>query len=63
MVITTLKRLLLFLFIVNSSLFVKAQQVHFVYLQTENGQPFYVKMDKQGGELFCSRLFDHPKID
>ncbi len=64
MVITTLKRLLLFLFIVNSSLFVKAQQVHFVYLQTENSQPFYVKMDKQvvsssaAGYLIIPKLTD-----
>ena len=64
MVITTLKRLLLFLFIVNSSLFVNAQQVHFIYLQTENGQPFYVKMDKQvvsssaAGYLIIPKLTD-----
>ena len=25
----------------------KAQQVHFVYLQTDNGQPFYVKLDNK----------------
>jgi len=62
--IATLKRLLLLLFIVNSSLFVKAQQVHFVYLQTENGQPFYVKMDKQvisssaAGYLILPKLID-----
>lgn len=64
MVITPLKRLLLFLFIVNSSLLIKAQQVHFIYLQTENGQPFYVKMDKQvvsssaAGYLIIPKLTD-----
>lgn len=41
-----------------------AQQVHFVYLQTENGQPFYIKMNKEvtsstaAGYLILPRLAD-----
>jgi len=64
MVIATLKRLLLFIFILNSTLFARAQQVHFIYLQTENGQPFYVKLNKQvvssssAGYLILPRLID-----
>ena len=30
-----------------SALSVKAQQIHFVYLQTENGQPFYVRLNNK----------------
>ncbi|MFT3680388.1 MAG: DUF4476 domain-containing protein [Ferruginibacter sp.] len=50
-----------FLFIVVS---VKAQQNHFIYIQTENKQPFYVRMDKKvisssvSGYLIIPRLID-----
>ena len=37
---------LLFLFLI-SFLDSQAQQNHFIYIQTENRQPFYVKLDKQ----------------
>jgi len=39
-----------FLFLLLISVFtfsVKAQQTHFVYLQTDNGQPFYVKLNNK----------------
>jgi len=39
---------LFFLFLISVfSLSVKAQITHFVYLQTENGQPFYVKLNNK----------------
>ena len=39
---------LLFLFLVTTFAFTaSAQQSHFVYLQSDNGKPFYVKMDKK----------------
>ena len=39
---------LVFLFLIIASAFAaNAQQDHFVYLQTDNGRPFYVKMDKK----------------
>ena len=45
-----------------NTLFVKAQQNHFIYIQTENKQPFYLKMDKKiysstgSGYLILSKL-------
>ncbi|MEP7254114.1 MAG: DUF4476 domain-containing protein [Ginsengibacter sp.] len=42
-----LNRLVSVLVLATFSFFAKAQQVHFVYLQTENGQPFYVKLDNK----------------
>lgn len=39
-----LNRLVSVLLLTNFFFFAKAQQVHFVYLQTENSQPFYVKL-------------------
>ncbi|KAA9041374.1 hypothetical protein FW778_04925 [Ginsengibacter hankyongi] len=47
MFIATLKRLGVSLFIIGSALFAQAQQPHFIYLQTENGQPFYVKLNNK----------------
>ena len=41
------RRVLLILLIVASALMSKAQQTHFVYLQTENGNPFYVRMNNK----------------
>ncbi len=42
-----LNRIVIIIFFVATSFFAKAQQIHFVYLQTENGQPFYVKLDNK----------------
>jgi hypothetical protein len=39
------KKLCFLLLITAFSFSVKAQQTHFVYLQTDNGQPFYVKLN------------------
>ena len=57
------KLLLCFLFsIISSSAF--SQKVYFIYLQTENEQPFYVRMDKKvysssaSGYLILSKLKD-----
>ncbi|MFI5205956.1 MAG: hypothetical protein ACHQVK_03365, partial [Candidatus Paceibacterales bacterium] len=42
----------------------KAQQPHFIYIQTENQQPFYVKMDKAvysstvAGYVIIAKLLD-----
>ena len=64
MFIAILKRLIVFIFILLFGLFAKAQQVHFIYLQTENGQPFYVKLDKKvvssssAGYLILPKLID-----
>jgi hypothetical protein len=41
------RRVLLIFLIVASALISKAQQTHFVYLQTENGNPFYVRMNNK----------------
>lgn len=60
----SLKRLAVFIFILGSTLFAKAQQVHFIYLQTDNGQPFYVKLDNKvvssssAGYLILPKLAD-----
>lgn len=60
----TLKRLAVFVFILSSALFARAQQVHFIYLQTENGQPFYVKLNNKvlssssAGYLILPKLVD-----
>lgn len=47
MLVSSMKKLLFFLLINTLVFTVKAQQVHFVYLQTDNGQPFYVKLDNK----------------
>ncbi len=41
------KKLVFLLLIVAYSFTANAQQNHFVYLQTDNGKPFYVKMDNK----------------
>jgi len=64
MFIAILKRRIVFIFILFCGLFAKAQQVHFIYLQTENSQPFYVKLDKKvvssssAGYLILPKLID-----
>lgn len=47
MYISLVKKFGSLLLVLFFSLVTKAQQVHFVYLQTENAQPFYVKMDNK----------------
>jgi hypothetical protein len=42
-----LKRFAIVIAIVASALFTRAQQPHFVYLQTEDGQSFYVKVNNK----------------
>ena len=46
-----MKRFILTLFIIATAFALKAQQNHFVYIQTDNKQPFYIKMNSQ---LFSS---------
>ncbi|MEP6713542.1 MAG: DUF4476 domain-containing protein [Ferruginibacter sp.] len=46
-----MNRFLLVLLILSAGIITKAQQNHFVYLQTDNKQPFYVKMNDK---LFSS---------
>ena len=43
----TLKRFIVIIFIVLFASVAKAQENRFIYLQTENGQPFYVKLNNQ----------------
>ncbi|MDQ2718884.1 MAG: DUF4476 domain-containing protein [Bacteroidota bacterium] len=45
MLVYNLKKVLVILLIALSASSVKAQQIHFIYLQAENGQPFYVKLN------------------
>ncbi len=58
------KKLLLLLFVFFVSTFIYAQQVSFVYLQTENQQPFYVRMGEKiisstsSGYVLLSNLID-----
>jgi hypothetical protein len=47
MYIFSYKKLFFLLLISVFSFSVKAQQTHFVYLQTDNGQPFYVKLNNK----------------
>lgn len=62
MLIATLKRIAFFTLILACTLFAKAQQIHFIYLQTENAQPFYVKLNNKivssssSGYLILSKL-------
>jgi hypothetical protein len=39
-----------------------AQQNHFIYIQTENKQPFYVKLDKQLFSSAASGYIILPKL-
>lgn len=45
MFVKGLKQILIILIITTFAIIAKAQQNHFVYLQTENGQPFYVRLN------------------
>jgi hypothetical protein len=47
MFIFRLKKLFFLCLLALFSFSLKAQQVHFVYLQTDNGQPFYVKLENK----------------
>ena len=47
MLITSFKRLLIVFFLCTVAIAATAQQDHFIYLQTENTQPFYVKVNKK----------------
>ena len=47
MFVSNLKRIFVILLISVSALPVKAQQIHFIYVQTENGQPFYVRFNNK----------------
>ncbi len=61
---TILKRFVVLVFVSVCVLFTKAQQIHFIYLQTETGQPFYVKLNNkvmsssQAGYLILAKLLD-----
>ncbi len=60
----TLKRLTGIIFVLGCAFFARAQQIHFIYLQTENGQPFYVKLNNDvvssssTGYLILPKLVD-----
>ena len=64
MFLRSIKRLVTVIFISICGLTAKSQQVHFVYLQTENGQPFYVKLNNKvfssstAGYLILAKLLD-----
>jgi hypothetical protein len=64
MLLPVLKSLVTIIFIFAFTLFGKAQQTHFVYLQTESGQPFYVKINNNvvssspAGYLILPKLTD-----
>src|SRR4051812_33180583 len=53
-------RLLFFSFII--FLGSQAQQNHFIYIQTENKQPFYIKLDKQLYSSNASGYIILPKL-
>ena len=42
---------------------IMAQQIHFIYLQTENRQPFYVKLDKKLFSSTASGYLIIPKLE
>ena len=64
MFVPAIKRLIIIILFSASALFAKAQQIHFIYLQTENGQPFYVKLNNKvissssAGYLILPKLID-----
>ena len=64
MFLRSIKRLVTVIFICVCGLSAKSQQVHFLYLQTENGQPFYVKFNSKvyssstAGYLILAKLLD-----
>ncbi len=64
MFLPAIKSFITTVFIIAFGMFSKAQQVHFVYLQTEGGQPFYVKINNKvisssyAGYLILPKLTD-----
>ncbi|MEO8862247.1 MAG: hypothetical protein ABI358_12525, partial [Ginsengibacter sp.] len=64
MFLRSIKRFVAVIFICICGLSAKSQQVHFVYLQTENGQSFYVKFNNKvyssstAGYLILAQLTD-----
>ena len=64
MFLPVLQRSVIVVLTLVSALFSRAQQSHFVYLQTETGQPFYVKINNKvvssssGGYLILPKLED-----
>ena len=64
MLLPVLKSFVIVIFIFAFTLFARAQQTHFVYLQTESGQPFYVKINNKivssspAGYLILPKLTD-----
>ena len=64
MFLPVLKRFVSVILIIIPALFAAAQQTHFIYLQTEDGQPFYVKLNNKivsssaVGYLILPRLTD-----
>ena len=61
---TTMPRILFLLILTFSLPSAKAQQTHFIYIQTENKQPFYIRYDKKiysssvSGYLIIPKLTD-----
>jgi hypothetical protein len=47
MFLTVFKHFIIVIFIFAFTLFARAQQTHFVYLQTEDGRPFYIKINNK----------------
>ncbi|MEO5943209.1 MAG: DUF4476 domain-containing protein, partial [Ferruginibacter sp.] len=57
-----MKRFLLILFLLSSFISLYAQQNHFVYLQTDNKQPFYIKLNNQLYSSSSSGYIVVPKL-
>lgn len=57
-----MKRFLLILFLLSSFISLCAQQNHFVYLQTDNKQPFYIKLNSQLYSSSSSGYIVVPKL-
>jgi hypothetical protein len=64
MLLPVIKRFVIVICLVTFTLFARAQQIHFVYLQTEDEQPFYVKINNKvissssAGYLILPKLTD-----
>jgi hypothetical protein len=56
------KKNILVLFLFLFSFAANAQQVHFIYIQTENKQPFYIKLDKKVLSSSASGYLIIPKL-
>ena len=57
-----MRRLYIFLFLSLVGLASKAQQFHFVYLQTDNKQPFYVRINEKLYSSSASGYVVIPKL-